>query len=123
MPAVDVAAPVRDSASGSYVTLGVVVYSSPLHTQFARLGPVIGFTPDFVSAGTGQATRFSGSSYAPVAASLPETLLAQMRGHVAPSTMDAVVVHAVYAAPGGDVAGRGAIHRREHPDDLRDDDR
>ena len=105
MPAVDVAAPVRDSASGSYVTLGVVVYSSPLHTQFARLGPVIGFTPDFVSAGTGQATRFSGSSYAPVAASLPETLLAQMRGHVAPSNMDAVVVHAVYAAPGGDVAG------------------
>lgn len=106
LPAVDVAAPVFNAAAGTYAPLGVVVYSSPLQTQFTRLGPVIGFTPDFVDATTTRIVRFSGTAYTPTAAALPASLLMQLRSHATTSSADGFEAHALYNAPGtGDVAG------------------
>ncbi len=52
LPALDVAVPVYNGQAGTNAPLGVVVYSAQLQTQFSRYGPVIGYTPVFLSAGS-----------------------------------------------------------------------
>lgn len=103
-PAFDVAVPVRDAGDGSFAPLGVVVYSAPLELQFQRLGPVIGYTPVFYPAGTGQPLlRFSGTDAAPAAAAAPTAITAQL-GRATGAGLPAA--HAIYSVPGaGDVAG------------------
>ena len=105
-PAFDVAVPVRDALDGSFTSLGVVVYSAPLRTQFQRFGPVIGFTPVFYP-GPAQprVVRFAGGSDAPMVSAAPAQVAAQTSGR---STVPAegVAARAIYPAPGvGDVAG------------------
>jgi signal transduction histidine kinase/HAMP domain-containing protein len=106
LPAIDVAAPVFNAVAGTYAPLGVVVYSSPLQTQLARLGPVIGFTPDFVDASGTRVVRFAGTSYTPTPALLPTSLLTQLRSHTTTNSADGFEARALYNAPEvGDVAG------------------
>jgi len=102
MPAFDVAVPVFDVQAGSYAPLGVVVYSAPLPTEFARFGPVIGYTPVFLSASAGaKLTRFTTATA--VSAALPSTIAQQLTAHRA-KPAGQIAAHAIY-----DVAGVGAV--------------
>jgi hypothetical protein len=93
--------------AGTDAPLGVVVYSALLQTQFARYGPVIGYTPVFLGAGAGSAStfiRFTAGADSPTASAAPPAITQQV-AHP-PSTTGAVVAHAIYTAPGiGSVAG------------------
>src|SRR2546428_642774 len=72
VPSFDVAVPVLNATSGTYAPLGVVVYSSPLRTLFSRFGPVIGYTPVFLSTvGSAAVTRYAGDEYRPAPAAAP----------------------------------------------------
>jgi signal transduction histidine kinase len=104
LPALDVAVPVFNVQAGSYAPLGVVVYSAPLRTQFARFGPVIGYTPVFLSVATGSTViRFTGSADTPDLATAPASIAGQLSAHaVVPSS--AVAARAIYT-----VAGVGAV--------------
>jgi signal transduction histidine kinase len=107
VPSFEVAVPVLDAQANTYAPLGVVVYSSPLRTQFKRFGPVIGYTPVFLSvAGTPTVVRYSGAEYTPSTASAPLAIAAGTRDHTSTYGGDAFTAHAIYAIPGaGDVAG------------------
>jgi signal transduction histidine kinase len=104
LPALDVAVPVFNVQAGSYAPLGVVVYSAPLRTQFARFGPVIGYTPVFLSAGAGSTVvRFTGSAETPSLSTAPAAIAGQLSAHATvPSS--AVAARAIYT-----VAGVGAV--------------
>jgi signal transduction histidine kinase len=103
-PALDVAVPVFNVQAGTYAPLGVVVYSAPLQAQFARFGPVIGYTPVFLSAsGDGKVIRFTGSADNPVVASTPSSIAQQLSAHTAAAS-SAVAARAIY-----NVAGVGAV--------------
>ena len=104
LPALDVAVPVFNVQARSYAPLGVVVYSAPLQAQFARFGPVIGYTPVFLGAGAGsQLVRFAGSVGTPVLSAAPAAIAQQLTAHP-PVASGAVVAHAIYP-----VAGSGAV--------------
>ena len=107
VPSFDVAVPVLNAQSGTYAPLGVVVYSSPLRTLFSRFGPVIGYTPVFLSTtGNAAVIRYAGNEYRPTPAPAPSAILASTRAHRATSPSDTFVAHAIYATPrAGDVAG------------------
>jgi len=107
VPAFDVAVPVWSGPPGTRRPLGVVVYSSPLQNLFANYGPVIGYTPLYLTtAGTPALLRFLGSGYTPSSATAPAEILAAASAHRTTSGGDAFVAHGVYPAPaGGDVAG------------------
>ena len=107
VPSFDVAVPVLNAESGIYTPLGVVVYSAPLRTLFSRFGPVIGYTPVFLStSGAASVIRYAGDDYRPTAATAPTTILARTRAHTATSHADAFVAHAIYTTPReGEVAG------------------
>ena len=103
LPALDVVVPVYNVAARTNAALGVVVYSAQLQTQFVRYGPVIGYTPVFLSAG-GATTliRFTGSADTPTPSVAPSAI-AQDVAHPAQGS---VVAHAIYTVPGpGSVAG------------------
>ncbi|HEY6469823.1 MAG TPA: ATP-binding protein [Candidatus Dormibacteraeota bacterium] len=104
LPALDVAVPVFNVQAGTYAPLGVVVYSAPLQAEFARFGPVIGYTPVFLSAtGSGTVIRFTGSADTPHDATTPASIAQQLSAHSAP-TSSAVAARAIY-----NVAGVGAV--------------
>ena len=104
LPALDVAVPVFNVQARSYVPLGVVVYSAPLRTQFARFGPVIGYTPVFLSAGAGsKVIRFTGSADTPDLSTAPTAITGQLAAH-ATTPSNAVAARAIYS-----VAGVGAV--------------
>ena len=104
LPALDVVVPVFDVQAGSYAPLGVVVYSAPLRTQFARFGPVIGYTPVFLRAGAdSKVIRFMGSADTPALATAPASIAGQLSAHaLVPSS--GVAARAIYT-----VAGVGAV--------------
>jgi signal transduction histidine kinase len=105
LPALDVAVPVFNVQAGTAAPLGVVVYSALLQTQFARYGPVIGYTPVFLNAGAGSATtfiRFTAGADAPTSSVAPPAITQQVALPVSPS--GGVVAHAIYT-----VAGVGAV--------------
>src|SRR6202049_1390853 len=106
LPALDVAVPVFNVQSGSYAPLGVVVYTAPLQAQFARFGPVIGYTPVFLGTGAGsQLVRFTGSAGTPVLSTVPAAIVQLLAARTTPAT-SAVVAHAIYTVSGtGAVAG------------------
>ncbi|MBV8301021.1 MAG: HAMP domain-containing protein, partial [Candidatus Dormibacteraeota bacterium] len=116
-PALDAAAPVYDSMSGSHAALGIVVYSSPLAVAFARFAPVIGYQPAFLSA-AGLLLRFSSTGAVSTATIDPALTSAVRSQSSAPGT--GLLAHAIYsvtgneqvagsfvplASPGGGVAG------------------
>jgi signal transduction histidine kinase len=103
LPALDVAVPIYDAQGGTNAPLGVVVYSAQLQTQFARYGPVIGYTPVFLSAGSGgRLIRFNGPADTPTPAAAPGTIAQQ----VAHPASGGVAAHAIYTVGGvGAVAG------------------
>ena len=103
LPALDVAVPIYNAQGGTNAPLGVVVYSAQLQTQFARYGPVIGYTPVFLSAGSGGSLiRFSGPADTPTPAAAPGTIAQQ----VARPASGGVAAHAIYTVGGvGAVAG------------------
>ena len=102
LPALDVAVPVFNAQSGTNAPLGVVVYSAQLQTQFARYGPVIGYTPVFLSAGPGASlVRFTGSSDTPAPSAEPSAIAQQ----VAHPPSGEVAAHAIYTVGGVAVAG------------------
>ncbi|MHB8488906.1 MAG: HAMP domain-containing sensor histidine kinase [Candidatus Dormibacteria bacterium] len=105
LPALDVAVPVYNVQAGTDAPLGVVVYSAQLQTQFARYGPVIGYTPVFVSAGSVTSLiRFSGGADTPTPSRAPSTI-AQQLGHPT-TTSTGVAAHGIYTVAGaGSVAG------------------
>ncbi len=105
LPALDVAVPVYNVEAGTEAPLGIVVYSAQLQTQFARYGPVIGYTPVFLSGSSGaNLLRFEGSADTPTPSTAPSTI-AQQVAHPTVST-GGVVAHAIYAVGGvGAVAG------------------
>lgn len=105
-PALDVAVPVYNVQAGTYAPLGVVVYSAPLRTQFARFGPVIGYTPVFVSADAGSnVIRFTGSADTPTPSMLPAAISRQLSAHGA-TVSGGVAARAIYTVTGvGAVAG------------------
>jgi signal transduction histidine kinase len=106
LPALDVAVPVFNVQAGTGAPLGIVVYSALLQTQFARYGPVIGYTPVFLDAGAGSTTfiRFTAGADAP-ASSLAPPEITQQVAHPA-SSSGGVVAHAIYTVSGvGAVAG------------------
>ena len=103
LPALDVAVPVFNVQAGTEAPLGVVVYSAQLQTQFVRYGPVIGYTPVFLGAGSGSSLiRFTGSADTPTTSVVPSAI-AQHISHAAASS-GAVAAHAIYT-----VAGVGAV--------------
>ena len=104
-PALDVAVPVFNVEAGTEAPLGVVVYSAQLQTQFIRYGPVIGYTPVFLGAGSGASLiRFNGSADTPSTSSAPSTIAQQVAHPAAPA--GGVAAHAIYSVPGvGAVAG------------------
>ena len=103
LPALDVAVPVLNVQAGTFAPLGVVVYSALLQTQFARYGPVIGYTPVFFSAGTTTSLiRFAGGADTPTSSTTPTTI-AQQVAHGAPAS-GRIAAHAIYT-----VAGVGAV--------------
>jgi signal transduction histidine kinase len=103
LPALDVAVPVFNVQAGTNAPLGVVVYSAQLQTQFARYGPVIGYTPVFLAAGSGAGLiRFAGGADAPTPAAAPPAI-AQQVAHPASASVG-VAAHAIYT-----VAGVGAV--------------
>jgi signal transduction histidine kinase len=102
LPALDVAVPVFNAQSGTNAPLGVVVYSAQLQTQFARYGPVIGYTPVFLSAGSGASlVRFTGSSDIPAPSAEPSAIAQQL----AHPPSGEVAAHAIYTVGGVPVAG------------------
>jgi signal transduction histidine kinase len=103
LPALDVAVPVFNVVGGTNAPLGVVVYSAQLQTQFARYGPVIGYTPVFLSAGTGASlVRFTGAADTPAPSAEPSAIAQQ----IARPPSGEVAAHAIYTVAGvGDVAG------------------
>ena len=103
LPALDVAVPVFNAQGGSNAPLGVVVYSAQLQTQFARYGPVIGYTPVFLSAGPGASlVRFTGAADIPTPSAEPSAIAQQ----VAHPASGEVAAHAIYTVGGiGAVAG------------------
>jgi signal transduction histidine kinase len=102
LPALDVAVPVFNVQGGTNAPLGVVVYSAQLQTQFARYGPVIGYTPVFLSAGPGASlVRFTGAADTPAPSAEPPAI-AQQVAH--PSSAE-VAAHAIYSVGGVAVAG------------------
>lgn len=104
VPAFDVAVPVFNTLDGSYAPLGVVVYSAPFRTQFARFGPVIGYTPAFVPAGAGVLLRFAPGAAVTTAA--PRQVTQELAAHPAAASGTAIAGHAIYTVPGtGEVAG------------------
>jgi signal transduction histidine kinase len=104
LPAFDVAVPVFNVEGRSFAPLGVIVYSASLQTQFARFGPVIGYTPVFLSAGAGsKVIRFSGSAATPALSAAPPVIADQLPAH-ATTPRSAVAAHAIYP-----VAGVGAV--------------
>ncbi|MFZ0129873.1 MAG: ATP-binding protein [Candidatus Dormiibacterota bacterium] len=105
VPALDVAVPVFNVEAGTEAPLGVVVYSAQLQTQFVRYGPVIGYTPVFLGAGSGTSLiRFNGSADTPSTSSAPSTIAQQVAHPAAPA--GGVAAHAIYSVPGvGAVAG------------------
>ncbi len=105
VPALDVAVPVLNVQAGTDAPLGVVVYSALLQTQFARYGPVIGYTPVFLGAGSGAALiRFTTGAQTPGA--VGRTGRDHAAGHPPNVPSGAVVAHAIYTVAGvGDVAG------------------
>ncbi len=104
LPAFDVAMPVFNVEGRSFAPLGVIVYSASLQTQFARFGPVIGYTPVFLSADAGsKLIRFSGSAATPALSTAPSAIVAQLAAHAATPT-SAVAARAIYP-----VAGMGAV--------------
>ena len=105
LPALDVAVPVYNVQAHTGAPLGVVVYSAQLQTQFARYGPVIGYTPVFISAGSGaKLIRFNGSAETPTPSVAPPTIAEQV-AHPAP-TSGGVAARAIYTVAGaGSVAG------------------
>ncbi|MEA2638517.1 MAG: hypothetical protein QOE18_1574 [Chloroflexota bacterium] len=106
LPALDVVVPVFDVQAGSYAPLGLVVYSAPLRTQFARFGPVIGYTPVFLSAGAAsKVIRFTGSADTPTLSTAPAAIAGQLSARaLVPSS--AVAARAIYTVTGiGAVAG------------------
>ncbi|MGA8666036.1 MAG: ATP-binding protein [Candidatus Dormiibacterota bacterium] len=105
LPALDVAVPVYNGQAGTNAPLGVVVYSAQLQTQFSRYGPVIGYTPVFISAGSATTLiRFTGSADTPTPSVAPPTI-AQSLAHAA-ATTGGIAAHAIYTVPGpGSVAG------------------
>ncbi len=105
VPALDVAVPVFNVSAGTDAPLGVVVYSAQLQTQFVRYGPVIGYTPVFLGAGSGASLiRFNGSADLPTPSVVPPAI-AQQLAHPG-STSGGAAAHAIYAVPGvGAVAG------------------
>jgi signal transduction histidine kinase len=103
LPALDVAVPVFNVQAGTYAPLGVVVYSAPLQAEFARFGPVIGYTPVFLSAtGGGKVIRFTGSADTPDVATTPSSIAQQLSAH--PGPISSVAARAIY-----NVAGVGAV--------------
>jgi signal transduction histidine kinase len=102
LPALDVAVPVYDVQAGTEAPLGIVVYSAQLQTQFARYGPVIGYTPVFLSAGsTASLIRFTGATDTPTPSAVPPAI-AQDVAH----RTSGQVAHAIYTVGGvGAVAG------------------
>ncbi len=103
LPAFDVAVPVFNVQAGTYAPLGVVVYSAPLQAEFARFGPVIGYTPVFLSASGGDTViRFTGSADTPHVANTPSSIAQQLSAHT--PTSSAVAARAIY-----NVAGIGAV--------------
>jgi signal transduction histidine kinase len=107
VPSFEVAVPVLNAQAKTYAPLGVVVYSSPLRTQFKRFGPVIGYTPVFLSvSGNPTVVRYTGAEYTPSTAAAPAVIAADTRAHTSTSAGDTFTVHAIYAIPGaGEVAG------------------
>jgi signal transduction histidine kinase len=105
LPALDVAVPVFNVEAGTEAPLGVVVYSAQLQTQFVRYGPVIGYTPVFLGAGSGTSLiRFTGSADTPSTSSAPSTIAQQVAHPTAPA--GGVAAHAIYSVSGvGAVAG------------------
>ena len=103
LPALDVAVPVFNAEGGTNAPLGVVVYSAQLQTQFARYGPVIGYTPVFLSAGPGASlVRFTGAADTPEPSAEPSAIAQQ----VAHPSSGEVAAHAIYTVGGvGAVAG------------------
>jgi signal transduction histidine kinase len=105
LPALDVAVPVFNVQAGTNAPLGVVLYSAPLQTQFARYGPVIGYTPVFLRAGAGSGTtfiRFTSQADTPTPSVAPPAITQQV-AHP-PSLSGVAVAHAIYP-----VAGVGAV--------------
>jgi signal transduction histidine kinase len=103
LPALDVAVPVFNVESGSYKPLGVVVYSAPLQAQFARYGPVIGYTPVFLGTAGSTVIRFTGTADTPQRSATPAGI-AQQLSHTPASS--AIAARAIYNVPGiGAVAG------------------
>jgi signal transduction histidine kinase len=107
LPALDVAVPVFNVQAGTNAPLGVVVYSALLQTQFARYGPVIGYTPVFLGAGAGSGTtfiRFTSRADTPTPSVAPPAITQQL-AHPMPLA-GVAVAHAIYSVPGvGAVAG------------------
>ncbi len=103
LPALDVAVPVFNAQGGTNAPLGVVVYSAQLQTQFARYGPVIGYTPVFLSAGPDASlVRFTGAAEIPKPSAEPSAIAQQ----VTHPSSGAVAAHAIYTVGGvGAVAG------------------
>jgi signal transduction histidine kinase len=105
VPALDVAVPVFNVQAGTDAPLGVVVYSAQLATQFARYGPVIGYTPVFLPAGSGTTMlRFTGDADSPTPVHVPSTIAQLIAQPTSPP--DGVAAHAIYTVGGvGGVAG------------------
>ncbi len=104
VPALDVAVPVFNVQAGSYAPLGVVVYSASLPTQFARFGPVVGYTPVFLSVQSGaKVIRFAGKANTAVAATAPSSIAQQLAAHRTRGTGQ-IAAHAIY-----DIAGVGTV--------------
>ena len=106
-PSFDVAVPVADAHAKTYAPLGVVLYTSSLRTQFKRFGPVVGYTPVFMSlSGTATVVRYTGDAYTPTAAMAPAAIASQALTHASTAIGDTYVARAIYTLPGvGDVAG------------------
>ncbi|MGA7988502.1 MAG: ATP-binding protein [Candidatus Dormiibacterota bacterium] len=106
LPALDVAVPVFNVQAGTYAPLGVVVYSAPLQAEFARYGPVIGYTPVFLAAGHAlKVVRFTGTNDNPSASTVPAAIAQQIEGH-ATTASPAIAARAIYnVASAGSVAG------------------
>ena len=105
LPALDVAVPVFNVQAGTNAPLGVVVYSAPLQTQFARYGPVIGYTPVFLRASSGSGTtfiRFTSQAATPTPSVAPPAITQQVAHPL--SLSGVAVAHAIYT-----VAGVGAV--------------
>ena len=103
LPALDVAVPVFNTEAGTEAPLGVVVYSAQLQTQFARYGPVIGYTPVFLGAGSGrEVIRFTGRSDTPITSAAATTIVEQV-AHPTPAS-GGIAARAIYT-----VAGVGAV--------------